>query len=96
MKAFSNMQRLKMLICLGKSSKNVSELVCNCGLSQSAVSQHLAKLREAGVLRCERAGREQYYRVADEELLEVAEKILNLYNKHSNHEKSKRCEHTNI
>lgn len=42
---FGSSARLKLLTCLRGKPKNVSDLIKNCGLSQSSVSQHLAKLR---------------------------------------------------
>ncbi len=56
--------RLQLITCLGRGSKNVSELISNCGLSQSAVSQHLRKLRRSGLVRSEKRGKEVYYHLA--------------------------------
>jgi DNA-binding transcriptional ArsR family regulator len=44
----------------------VSELVELTGLSQSAVSQHLARLREGGMVRTRREATTIFYRVADQ------------------------------
>jgi DNA-binding transcriptional ArsR family regulator len=44
----------------------VSELVELTGLSQSAVSQHLARLREGGMVLTRREATTIYYRVADQ------------------------------
>ena len=35
------------------------------GQSQSTISQHLMRLKAAGVVRCERSGNEMYYEVSD-------------------------------
>lgn len=59
--AFSNTVRLNLIICLSRKERNVAQLVKNCGLSQSAVSQHLKKLRTAGVVATKRDGKEIYY-----------------------------------
>lgn len=59
--SFSNKVRLQLLICLSKGEKNVTELIDNCGLSQSAVSQHLEKLRKAGIVKTKRNGKEIIY-----------------------------------
>ncbi len=61
--AFSNEVRLKIIICLKHGEKNVSELIGNCDLSQSAVSQHLEKLRKSGLVTTRREGKEIYYRL---------------------------------
>jgi len=59
--AFSNPVRLKILCCLSKGKKNVHELIGNCGLAQSAVSQHLIKLKNAGLVKDEKEGKYVYY-----------------------------------
>ena len=53
--------RAKLLLCLYKKSKNVSELIHICGLSQSAVSQHLAKLKSAKLVETKKVGKEIQY-----------------------------------
>ena len=40
-------------------------------ISQSAISQHLNRLRHAGVLECARSGNEVYYKVADERVADI-------------------------
>jgi len=59
--AFSNPVRLKLLYCLAKGRRNVQELIGNCGLSQSAVSQHLGKLRTVGLVQAQKEGKHVYY-----------------------------------
>ena len=59
--AFSNPVRLKLLCCLSKGKKNVHELIGNCGLAQSAVSQHLMKLKKAGLVKDEKNGKYVFY-----------------------------------
>ena len=59
--SLSNKTRLKLLLCLSESEKNVTQLTNNCGLSQSAVSQHLEKLRSSGLVVTKREGKEIFY-----------------------------------
>lgn len=75
--SFANTTRLKLLICLKSGSKNVTELIANCGLSQSAVSQHLEKLRVAGLVTGVRDGREIVYRLRSQKSGELAKSLLN-------------------
>lgn len=56
--------------------KNVSELVELTELKQPNVSNHLAKLRERGVLQAQKSGREVYYSFATEEVESIAEAAL--------------------
>lgn len=79
--AVSNEIRTKIIACLGTSAKTVAELRTVCELSQSAVSQHLMRLRAAGAVTSERKGRAQMYRAADRRLVEVCRSIINLTRK---------------
>ena len=57
--AFSNKVRIGLISCLEKE-KTVTELINTCNLSQSAVSQHLAKLRKANIVSTKRQGKQIY------------------------------------
>ena len=70
--AIANSVRIKLLCCLTEGSRNVEELIQTCGLAQSAVSQHLAKLKKAGVVRTKRKGRFIYYSLANKKTGDVA------------------------
>lgn len=59
--AFANPVRLKIICCLQKNSKNVEELISTCNLAQSAVSQHLKKLKNAGLIKDTKKGKYVYY-----------------------------------
>lgn len=76
--SFSNTTRLKLLICLGKNDKNVTDLIKNCGLSQSAVSQHLEKLKSAGLVTCSRKGKEMIYTLRNKKVSNIAKELLSL------------------
>lgn len=68
--------RLKLLSCLKEKPRNVSELIRNCGLTQSAVSQHLAKLRLFKIVVSQKKGREVYYRLTTKSWGELAQQLL--------------------
>jgi len=65
LKALSNERRLMILCQLGDRELAVGQIQSLVGLSQSALSQHLAVLREQGVVATRREGQTIYYRVAD-------------------------------
>ena len=65
---FGSTARLKLLTCLKEKSKNVSELIKTCGLTQSSISQHLAKLKSLKIVRCQKRGREIYYQLKKNQL----------------------------
>lgn len=76
-KAFGNPQRIQLVACLGRET-TVSALLEKCDLSQSALSQHLAVLRTAGIVRTRESGRHVYYQVTSREYTTLARKVLAL------------------
>ncbi len=69
LKALSNENRLMILCQIGEGERQVSDL--QVGLSQSALSQHLARLREDGLVSARRSGTAVFYRIADSAALKV-------------------------
>lgn len=66
LRALSNESRLLVLCHLTESGElSVGELVERVGLSQSALSQHLAKLRDEGLVATRKEAQTVFYRVCD-------------------------------
>jgi ArsR family transcriptional regulator, virulence genes transcriptional regulator len=66
LKLLANENRLLILCRLMLSPEmSVNDLAAAVGLSQSALSQHLGKMREEGLLATRRAAQTVYYRIAD-------------------------------
>jgi DNA-binding transcriptional ArsR family regulator len=65
LKALANEQRLLVLCALVDGPKSVGELNDRVDLSQSALSQHLAVLRTAGVVRTRREAQTIWYELED-------------------------------
>lgn len=65
LKIMSHPERLIMLCRLDEGEASVSELVALSGLSQSAVSQHLAMLREEGLVAIRGEAQTRYYSLKD-------------------------------
>jgi len=63
-KTLSDPKRLKILYLLGNKEKSVSEIVKLSGFRQANVSQHLAVLRQKGVVSTKRKGKLVLYRIA--------------------------------
>ena len=76
--AFGNQVRTKLILCLAQTPKNVTQLIQNCGLSQSAVSQHLAKLKKSGVVNAEKNGKEVWYSLKFEKAAQISKLLLTL------------------
>jgi len=73
----SNEKRLRLLLCLEKPH-SVSQLLEKCNLSQSALSQHLTKLKRAGFVNCSRDGNRQIYITKNKKIIKVAKSIIEL------------------
>jgi len=59
-------QRLLVLCLLvAHGERSVAQLLAEVRLSQSALSQHLARMREDGLVACRRDGQSMHYRIAD-------------------------------
>ena len=65
LRALSNEKRLMIVCELYKGEKSVGELENIVGLSQSALSQHLAKLRRDKIVRTRRSAQTIYYSLAN-------------------------------
>lgn len=79
LKALSNPQRLRMMCLLIDGEKTVGELNAAIDLSQSALSQHLAVLRDGGLVRTRREAQNVYYSVAEGPVQRVIETLHDLY-----------------
>ncbi len=83
LKLLSNDQRLTVLCRLSGGEMSVSELGKHISLTQSALSQHLAKLRAEGLVATRRKAQTIYYRLDDP----IAERLIgvlcDLYGGHS-------------
>ncbi len=72
LKALSNPVRLCIVRELMQRNEcNVSSMQNCLELSQSTVSQHLGRLRDMGIISCERKGTEVYYRITSDEAAKV-------------------------
>ena len=71
MKAMSHPLRLKILCVLGDQEVSVQDIVDSVGTSQSNISQHLAILRDKGVLRTRKDANRVFYRIGDPRTLSL-------------------------
>jgi len=69
--AMANTSRLMILCRLADGEKSVSDLQPMIGLSQSALSQHLAVLRRKHMVRTRRAGQSIYYSLSSGEAASI-------------------------
>ncbi len=71
MKAIAHPLRLKILCTLGNEESSVQDIVEQVGTSQSNISQHLAILRDKGILTARKDANRVYYRVGDQRTLRL-------------------------
>ena len=79
LKSIANDRRLIILCELVKGERAVGELEVIAGLSQSALSQHLAKLREARLVKTRRESQSIYYSLADTGVSKVIGVLHDVY-----------------
>lgn len=80
LRALANESRLLILCYLIEADElSVGDLVERLGLSQSALSQHLAKLREEGLVSTRRESQTIYYRVCDPNAGQVLSLLHDLF-----------------
>lgn len=78
--ALSNPRRLLVLCHLMQmGERSVSQLVETVGLSQSALSQHLALMRAEGLVRTRKEGLNVHYSIADPRIEELVRSLERIY-----------------
>ena len=63
--------RLELLSLLGEGPRAVKDLIEQTGQRQAKISQHLAVLRQRGIVRTQRIGTEVHYSLANPRILEA-------------------------
>lgn len=79
LRALSNPHRLLILCELMDGERTVSELEAVASLSQSALSQHLAKLREGELVATRRDAQSIYYSLADKRVARLISLLHELF-----------------
>jgi DNA-binding transcriptional ArsR family regulator len=80
LKLLANEHRL-LILCqlITHGEMSVSALVAAVGLSQSALSQHLARLREDGLVAFRREAQTLHYRLTDDRAVQVLSTLKQIY-----------------
>ncbi len=77
--SMANAKRLLVLCHLVEGERSVGDLAVLAGLSQSALSQHLGKMRLQGLLTTRREAQTIFYSLASREVRAVLETLYGLY-----------------
>lgn len=83
LKAMSHPLRLKILCTLGECEVSVQDIVRHVGTSQSNISQHLAILRDKGILAARKDANRVYYRVSDARTLRLIDMMREVFCQHT-------------
>ncbi|MEI7456500.1 MAG: metalloregulator ArsR/SmtB family transcription factor [Nitrosomonadales bacterium] len=78
-KAIAHPLRLKILCVLGDQEISVQDIVEHVGTSQSNISQHLAILRDKGVLSTRKEANKVYYRIGDLRTLKLVSMMREVF-----------------
>ena len=78
-KAIAHPLRLKILCVLGDREVSVQDIVEQVGTSQSNISQHLAILRDKGVLATRKDANRVYYRIGDLRTLKLVGMVRDVF-----------------
>ena len=79
LKALANPRRLLILCLLAGGERSVGEINEQVDLSQSALSQHLAVLRDEGLVHTRREAQAIYYSLASGPAFEVIQTLHRIY-----------------
>ena len=79
LKAMSHPLRLRILCTLGEREVSVQDIVECVGTSQSNISQHLAILRDKGILASRKDANRVFYRVGDARTLRLIDMMQDVF-----------------
>lgn len=79
LKAMCHPLRLRILCTLGQDEYSVQDIVEMVGTSQSNISQHLAILRDKGILASHKEANRVFYRVGNERTLRLIEMMREIF-----------------
>ncbi|WP_169567352.1 ArsR/SmtB family transcription factor [Sneathiella limimaris] len=75
LKSLSNQRRLEILTCLSEQELSVGELEKKIKISQSALSQHLGRLRRDEIVTTRREAQTIYYSLYNDKILNLLQSV---------------------
>ena len=79
LKSIANPNRLMILCTLTEGEKSVGSINNSVPLSQSALSQHLARLRDENLVSFRKEGQSVLYRIQDPRIVALMSRLYELY-----------------
>lgn len=83
LKQLANPHRLMVLCTLSQGERSVSDLLKSIDISQTSMSNHLAKLREDGLVDFRREHRHLYYYIKNADVMRIIGVLYDMYCKPS-------------
>ncbi len=90
LETMANPRRLMILCELADGERSVGELVPVVGLQQAALSQHLARLREAGLVSTRRQSQMIFYRLSSPAAVAVMNTLAEIFCRRGASKRTKR------
>jgi rhodanese-related sulfurtransferase/DNA-binding transcriptional ArsR family regulator len=81
-KAIAHEHRLELLEALAQGERSVETLADRAGLSIANASQHLQRMRRAGLVETRREGKFIYYRLSDNAVLDLISALAHIGERH--------------
>jgi DNA-binding transcriptional ArsR family regulator len=79
LKLLANPTRLLVLCNLIEGELCVGDLEKNLDISQSALSQHLSKMRDEGIVKADKQGQHVFYSISDSNVVEILNVLYGLF-----------------
>lgn len=73
LKVLAHETRLRVICCIGDGEQTVLDMAELLSVGQSCLSQHLAKMRNTGILEVRKDGNQCFYKVKDRRIMKVVE-----------------------
>lgn len=96
LRSMSNDRRLMILLLLRSKEMSVNDIAERIGLSQSALSQHLAILRADGLVKTRRQAQSIFYSLASTTALTLLDNVENLFSGTSGNYSDGNVEHVDF
>lgn len=81
-KALSNGNRLELLEFMAQGERSVEDLATVSGLTVANTSRHLQQLRQAGLILNRKEGLKVFYRISDDDVIELLNALRNVAGRH--------------
>ena len=94
LKSLADLNRLRIIMAIGKNSLSVTEIIHVTDLPQTLASFHLKTLRNAGIVKTERNGPFIYYSLSSPDLIDTLNNLAATNNSIAALDRKKQYKHS--